>query len=103
MPILAGSPDARVVDFGCERHFGLAEVKCPETKFHVTPLEACEDPTFCCEAVNGHCKLKRNHAYFAQVQDQMGCLEHPGAILLYTPRKGSLWKGLPLTLHTGQN
>ena len=30
-------------------------------------------------------------------------LEHPGAILLYTPRKGSLWKGLPLTLHTGQN
>ena len=72
MPILAGSPDARVVDFGCERHFGLAEVKCPETKFHVTPLEACEDPTFCCEAVNGHCKLKRNHAYFAQVQDQMG-------------------------------
>ena len=72
MPILASSPDAGVVDFGCERHFGLAEVKCPETKFHVTPLEACEDPTFCCEAVNGHCKLKRNHAYFAQVQDQMG-------------------------------
>ena len=30
-------------------------------------------------------------------------LEHPGVILLYTPRKGSLWKGLPLTLHTGQN
>ena len=25
-----------------------------------------------CEAVNGHCKLKRNHAYFAQVQGQMG-------------------------------
>ena len=51
VPILAGSPDARVVDFGCERRFGLAEVKCPETKYHVTPLEACEDPAFCCEAV----------------------------------------------------
>lgn len=31
-------PDARVVDFGCKRHFGLAEVKSPETKYHVTPL-----------------------------------------------------------------
>ena len=72
LPILAGSPDARVVDFGCEHHFGLAEVKCPETKYHVTPLEACEDPTFCCEAVNGQCRLKRDHAYFAQVQGQMG-------------------------------
>lgn len=27
MPILAGSPNARVVDSGCERHFGLIEVK----------------------------------------------------------------------------
>lgn len=36
--ILAGFPDARVVDFGCKRHFGLAEVKSPETKYHVTPL-----------------------------------------------------------------
>ena len=35
-------------------------------------LEACEDPTFCCEAVNGQCRLKRDHAYFAQVQGQMG-------------------------------
>ena len=58
--ILAGSPVARVVDFGCKRHFGLAEVKYPETKYHVTPWEACEDPSFCCEAVNGHCKLERS-------------------------------------------
>jgi len=70
--ILAGTPDARVVDFGSEHHFGLAEVKCPETKYCVTPLEASEDPTLCCEAVNRQCKLKRDHAYFAQVQGQMG-------------------------------
>ena len=31
LPILAGFPDARVVDFGCEHHFGLVVVKCPET------------------------------------------------------------------------
>jgi len=72
MPILAGLPGARVVDFGSERHFGLAEVKCPESKYHVTPLEACEDRTFCCEAVNGQCKLKRDHSYFAQVHSQIG-------------------------------
>jgi len=35
-------------------------------------LEAFEDPSFCCEALNGHCKLKRDHAYFVQVQGQMG-------------------------------
>ena len=45
-PVLGASPDAKVVDFGCSLSFGLAEVKCPYTKFHVTPLEACSDPTF---------------------------------------------------------
>ena len=34
-PILGVSPVARVVDPGCTNHFGLAEVKCPYTKFHV--------------------------------------------------------------------
>ena len=45
-PVLGASPDAKVVDFGCSLCFGLAEVKCPHTKFHVTPLEACSHPTF---------------------------------------------------------
>ncbi|KAK2547039.1 hypothetical protein P5673_033198 [Acropora cervicornis] len=72
MPFLGGSPDGRVIDFGCQNHFGLAEAKCPETKYHVTPLEACQDPSFFCETVSGHCKLKRNHAYYTQVQGQMG-------------------------------
>ena len=67
MPFLGGSPDGRVVDFGYQNHFGLAEAKCPETKCHVTPLEACQDPSFFCENVSGHCKLKRNHAYYTQV------------------------------------
>lgn len=97
--ILDGSPDARVVDFGTSTILEFAEVKCPETKYHVTPLEACKDPSFCCEAVIGHCKFKRDHAYFAQVQSQMGVI----LILLYTQRKEFLWKGLYLNLITGQN
>ena len=53
MPFLGGSPDGRVVDFGCRYHFGLAEVECPETKFQLTPLDACQDPNFFCEDING--------------------------------------------------
>ena len=48
-PILGVSPDARVVDPGCKDHFGPAGVKCPYTKFHVSPLDTGSDPTFCME------------------------------------------------------
>lgn len=39
-PIIRATPDARVVDFGCTDHFGIAKIakiKCPYTKQHVTP------------------------------------------------------------------
>ena len=39
--VLGASPDAKVTDFRCTVCLGLAEVTCPHTKFHVTPLEAC--------------------------------------------------------------
>ena len=72
-PVLGASPDAKVIDFGCSICFGLAEVKCPHTKFHVTPLEACSDPNFFLEKFSeGKCRLKRDHAYYAQVQGQIG-------------------------------
>ena len=72
-PILGCSPDGKVIDPNCEDPFGLLEVKCPETKFQVSPLDACSDPKFFCERVGNMCKLKRTHAYYAQVQGQMGC------------------------------
>ena len=73
VPVLSASPDAKVIDFGCTVCFGLAEVKCPHTKFHVTPLEACSDPNFVMEKISDtKCRLKRDHAYYAQVQGQMG-------------------------------
>ena len=45
-PVLGASPDAKVIDFGCSICFGLAEVKCPRTKFHMTPLKEGLDPNF---------------------------------------------------------
>ena len=72
-PILGCSPDAKVIDPNCEDPFGLLEVKGPETKFQVSPLDACSDPKFFCERIGNMCKLKTTHAYYAQVQGQMGC------------------------------
>ena len=71
-PVLGASPDAKVIDFGCSICFGLAKVKCPNTKFHVTPLEACSDPNFFMEKISDTQRgLKRDHAYYGQVQGQM--------------------------------
>ena len=60
-PYLGASPDGKVVDPGCSNPFGLSEVKCPETKYLVTPLDACSDSNFFLEEVNGMPKLKRTH------------------------------------------
>ena len=110
MPFVGCSPDGRVVDFGCHDHFGLAEAKCPETKFQVTPLDACQDPNFFCEAVNGQCKLKKNHAYYAQVQGQMGVSGAKWCDFIVYTKKGisveripfdaAYWETLKQKLHT---
>jgi len=68
LPVLAATPDGKVIDFGCSQPFGILEVKCPSTKSSVTPLDACSDPKFFCERVGDQCRLKTNHEYYAQVQ-----------------------------------
>ena len=50
--VLGASPEAKVIEFGCSICFGLADVKCPHTKFHVIPLEACSDPNFFMEKIS---------------------------------------------------
>ena len=59
-PYLGASPDGKVIDPGCSDPFGLSEVKCPETKYLVTPLDACSDSSFFMEKVDGKPKLKRS-------------------------------------------
>ena len=71
-PYLGASPDGKVIDSGCSIPFGLSEVKCPETKFLVTPLDACSDSNFFLENQNGELKLKQNHKYYSQVQGLLG-------------------------------
>ena len=63
LPILGASPDAKVIDTGCRDPYGLAEVKCPESKFRVTPPEACSDPNFFLQLADGKARLKRNQSY----------------------------------------
>lgn len=47
------------------------EVKCPFSKFHVTPLDACADESFFAKNVNGQPRLKRGHQYYFQIQGQL--------------------------------
>lgn len=72
-PILGATPDARAIDPGCIHPYGIAEVKCPITKFQGTPLDACIDPSFLVEkSGEDQCHLKESHPYYAQVQGQLG-------------------------------
>ena len=87
-PVLACSPDGKVFDAGCSKPFGLLEVKCPETKFLVTPLDACSDASFCCQNIGGKCKLKVTHPYYAQIQGQMGITGADGCDFVVFTKKG---------------
>ena len=65
---LGASPDGKVINIECRESYGLVEVKCPETKYRVSPLDVCSDTGFFLEVVDEKPKLKRNHNYYAQVQ-----------------------------------
>ena len=84
---LGASPDTRVVDPSCDL-VGIAEFKCPYSKRHQSPVEACSDSDFYCEIVSGQFKLKRHHQYFHQVQLQLYVsrdMHHFCDFCVYTP------------------
>ena len=69
--ILGCSPDGKVIDTNAGSNgdeFGLLEIKCPSSKFTVTPTDACSDKNFCLEIQGNTPKLKKNHEYYDQVQ-----------------------------------
>ena len=95
-PVLGASPDARIIDKGCSICFRLGKVKCPYTKFHVTPLEACSDPNFFMVKVNdSECRLKRDHEYYAQVQGQMGVTGAKWCVFIAYTSKGLYVERIP--------
>jgi hypothetical protein len=103
-PILGATPDAKVIDKGCIDHFGLAEVKCPHTKFNVTPLDACSDPKFFMEKIcDTTCKLKENNAYYAQVQGQMGVTGARWCDFIVYTKKGLYVQRIPFDFQFWEN
>ena len=70
-PFLGASPDAAVYDPSVPDMFGLAEVKCPYSVRHLTPIDACSKSKFFCAVTNNEIHLKTSHPYYAQVQGQM--------------------------------
>ena len=73
--ILGCSPDGKVIDLNSGSDgdaFGLLEIKCPISKFAVSPVDACSDSRFYLQMQDNKPKLKKDHEYYDQVQGQMG-------------------------------
>lgn len=51
--------------------YGFLEVRCPYSKRHMTPVEACSCQGFFATLVDGQPRLRRTHMYYSQVQGQM--------------------------------
>ncbi|CAJ0945190.1 unnamed protein product [Ranitomeya imitator] len=68
---LAASPDGIVKDKRTGETLNVLEVKCPYKHREHTIREACKDRNFCLTLNGDSYALKRQHAYFTQVQCQM--------------------------------
>ena len=68
-PHLGASPDGFVKCYCCT--CGVLEIKCPFSCKDRSFLQSTGDHTFCLETTDGNFVLKREHAYFYQVQLQM--------------------------------
>ena len=70
-PFIGASPDG-LVNCSCHEP-GLLEIKCPWT-FRALTIEVYTSKKDSCLVIkNGHIQLKRNHAYYYQIQCQMLC------------------------------
>ncbi|XP_073529230.1 uncharacterized protein [Phyllobates terribilis] len=68
---LAASPDGIVKDKRTGETLNILEVKCPFKHREHTIWEACKDRNFCLTLDGDSYALKRQHAYYTQVQCQM--------------------------------
>ncbi|XP_068810225.1 uncharacterized protein [Struthio camelus] len=68
---LAASPDGIIKEADTGKSLGLLEIKCPYKHRNKTVREACKDKDFCLEVDGDAYSLKRDHAYYTQVQCQL--------------------------------
>ncbi|KAM9616047.1 uncharacterized protein ACIBXB_022165 isoform 1-T4 [Morphnus guianensis] len=68
---IAASPDGIIKEAATGKALGLLEVKCPYKHRNRTVREACKDKDFCLEVDGDSYALKKDHAYFTQVQCQL--------------------------------
>ncbi|CAH3032753.1 unnamed protein product [Porites lobata] len=90
--------------------FWTCRSKMSRNKISSNPTRSLPRPNFFCEDINGQCKLKRTHAYFAQVQGQMGVSGASWCDFIVYRKKGisveripfdpAYWETLKLKLHT---
>ncbi|XP_026711095.1 probable serine/threonine-protein kinase samkC [Athene cunicularia] len=72
---IAASPDGIIKEVATGRALGLLEVKCPYKHRNRTVREACKDKDFCLELDGDSYALKKDHAYFTQVQCQLAAAD----------------------------
>ncbi|XP_074734752.1 uncharacterized protein LOC141947471 [Strix uralensis] len=72
---IAASPDGIIKEAATGRALGLLEVKCPYKHRNRTVREACKDKDFCLELDGDSYALKKDHAYFTQVQCQLAAAD----------------------------
>ena len=93
-PFLGASPDGAVYDpTELTQPYGFLEVKCPYSCQSISPTEACSTSGFFCTLETDsdgsqHLCLKSNHAYFAQIQGQMGIRNRPWCDFVVHTLKG---------------
>ncbi|KAK4820130.1 hypothetical protein QYF61_020505 [Mycteria americana] len=68
---IAASPDGIIKEAATGKALGLLEVKCPYKHRNRTVREACKDKDFCLKVDGDSYALKKDHAYFTQVQCQL--------------------------------
>ncbi|EEC02805.1 hypothetical protein IscW_ISCW024145, partial [Ixodes scapularis] len=86
-PFIAASPDRIVYD---GEGVGLLEVKCPCSKKGQTPKGAALDKKFFAHIVEGEVTLKRDSAYYYQVQGQLAVTGLPWADFVIWTNNGLL-------------
>lgn len=68
---IAASPDGIIKEAATGKALGLLEVKCPYKHRNRTVRDACNDKDFCLKMDGDSYALKKDHAYFTQVQCQL--------------------------------